>query len=72
MPEARHHHVLDGALLAIRQFHLHLSLFPAHAGALAAFRAWPWRADTGSLAADKARLRLFALTRLASALRGCP
>src|SRR4051812_16150245 len=58
MPERRHHHVLDGACLAIRELHLHLLLAPAWAfialgtrsllalaRRFAAFSAWCWRVN---------------------------
>src|SRR5580704_5601250 len=67
MPEARHHHMLNGAFLAIGQFHFYLLL--AHAWSLAAFRTNFRGTFTRALAAYRARLwwRLHALTRVSTA-----
>jgi hypothetical protein len=57
MPERRHHHVLDGALFPVGQFHFRLFLVLTNAIDLAANRTWLFCAFARRLAADLARFR---------------
>ena len=57
MPVAGHHHVLDGALLAVRQLHPNLGFLRALARLLPADLALLLRAFAWAHPADLARLR---------------
>ena len=58
MPKTCHRHMLDVAVLAVRQFHFHLSRLPlAHAWSLPAYRARRLLTFTGRFATKVARER---------------